>query len=237
HLPPASADPFSRADPEYGVASHPLLGHLILLWAERPVFATMFSQAAAHVAGIERNAAILGEPNEEKAFERARAAKARYLLVTPSATLIGDPSFDPGRSLWGWLLETAGIDPADPSRTTAHFRLIHDSEERREKKPEHSYARLFEAVEGARLVGQAGPGETIVARRDVHTDRGETFSYARSAVADSAGLFSLRVPYACASAQTDAYRLTSSSGAWAEVCLPEAAVEKGETVDVGTLGR
>jgi hypothetical protein len=206
------------------------------LWAQRPVLATMFSQVPVHVAGIERNAAILSEPDDELAFQRAQAAKAKYVLVTPSATLIGAPSFDPQGSLWGRLLETAGMDAADPARTTGHFRLIHDSDERRRKNPDASYARVFESVEGARLVGQAGPGETVVARREVHTDRGETLAYARSTVADSAGLFTLRLPYACAVA-AEAYRLTSSSGAWAEVCLPEAAVQKGETVDVGTLGR
>jgi asparagine N-glycosylation enzyme membrane subunit Stt3 len=237
HLPPASADPYSTAPPEYGVASHPLLGHLILLWAQRPVLATMFSQAPVHVAGIERNAAILGDPDDEEAFQRAHAARSRYVLVTPSATLIGDPSFDPKRSLWGRLLETAGIDATDPARTTGHFRLVHDSEERRRGDSDASYARLFEAVEGARLIGQAAPGETVVARREVRTDRKQTLAYARSTVADSAGLFALRVPYACASPQTDAVHLTSSGGAWAEVCIPEAAVEKGETLDVGSLGR
>jgi len=56
--------------------------------------------------------------------------------------------------------------------------------------------KAFELVEGARLVGQAPPGEEVSLRLALVTNTGRELTYQRSTRADSSGAWELVVPYA-----------------------------------------
>jgi hypothetical protein len=236
HLPAASPDPYGQAEPRWAVAANPLLGNLILLWAERPVVATPLGQVRAHQEGLARNGALLSAANDDEAYRLARASGVRYVLATPSNTLIGGVKFDPRRSLLDRLVDDAAIDARDPEASTAHFRLIHESTELRRRQGYGSYARLFEVVPGATLTGHVSPGQPVLAQLLLRGDRGEKILYAHATVADGAGRFALQVAYPCnPSTPGDAYRLTSGSALLAEASVSEADVQLGLARDLGEL--
>ena len=134
------------------IATHDL-GHLITLWARRPTVSSPFSQAPWHVAGNERAAAVLRSEDDEEAWQRAVATRARYVVVVPFAVILGRDGSADTATLARRLLEHAALD----GEGTGHFRLVHDSPEDRVFK-QRPYARVFEVVEGARLRGRAEPG-------------------------------------------------------------------------------
>jgi dolichyl-diphosphooligosaccharide--protein glycosyltransferase len=195
HLPPASPDPYSGAKPEYAVAASHQLGHFIELWAERPAIASTFSQARVHQEANRRAAAIFASTDDEQAYALARATGARYVLATPSSDLLGFPDFDRPRSTLTHLLDHAGLEtPVRPA--TAHFRLLHDSDEQRLRAERGSYARLFEVVEGAVIEGTTVPGAQVTASTLIQVGSpAAAASYAVHALADASGRFSIRVAY------------------------------------------
>ncbi|MDQ3263593.1 MAG: peptide transporter [Myxococcota bacterium] len=194
HLPPASADPFSGAQrPTYGVITTHLLGHVVPLWAQRPTVATLLSQDPAFVAANRRAARVLAGEDDQAAYQAARETGAGYVVATPSDRIlgIGPPS---ERSLLLHLLDHAGME--QPQReASAHFRLIHDSEEQRLRPQGGSAARVFQVVPGALLTGRTAPSARVIASLVLHTDRGERLEYVRRVGAGSDGSFSLRVAY------------------------------------------
>jgi len=61
-----------------------------------------------------------------------------------------------------------------PEDTTGHFRLVHDSEEKRQRPEGGSYARLFEVVSGAVLRGGArAVGPQVAGRKYAPSARGK----------------------------------------------------------------
>jgi dolichyl-diphosphooligosaccharide--protein glycosyltransferase len=230
HTPPAAADVLSPASrPAYGVAASYLLGHFVLLWAERPALATTFSQTGAHQAGNERAGAILAALDDDVAYERARASGVRYVVASPPYEMPGFPSLDPRRSLLARLTRNAGMATArDPA--TAHFRLIHGDGEPCGGAPGRPAARVFEVVPGAELAGEAPPGTEVQARLEVGG-----MDYRRTAVADSSGRFHLRVAYptrgeaVAFGTNPVGYRL-ESGGRAANVQVDDRAVRWGEVL-------
>jgi dolichyl-diphosphooligosaccharide--protein glycosyltransferase len=152
HLPPASPDPYGAGHATYGVVATHLVGHALPLWAERPTVATLFSQRPVHVEGNARAWDVFAAATDAEAYRRALATGAKYVLATPQGSLPGHGGLDMSRTLLHRLLEDAWS--RDPFDTTAHFRLVHDSDERRERPEGGSYARLFEVVPGALLRGR-----------------------------------------------------------------------------------
>jgi dolichyl-diphosphooligosaccharide--protein glycosyltransferase len=142
-----------------------------------------------HQEANRRAAAIFASTDDEQAYALARATGARYVLATPSSDLLGFPDFDRPRSTLTHLLDHAGLET--PVRSaTAHFRLVHDSDEQRLRAEGGSYARLFEVVAGAVIEGAAPPGAKVTASTPI-----EVSTYAVHARADATGRFSIRVAY------------------------------------------
>lgn len=224
HLPPASADPFSGAQrPTYGVITTHLLGHVVPLWAQRPTVATLLSQDPAFVAANRRAAQVLAAEDDETAFRAARETGAEYLVATPSDRILG---FGPPseRSQLRHLLDHAGME--QPQReASAHFRLIHDSEEQRLRPQGGSAARVFQVVPGALLTGRTAPSGQVIAALVLHTDRGERLEYVRRATAGSDGSFAVRVAY------PGGYRVTLA-GTVSSVQVAESQVLGGEAQPV-----
>ncbi|MBW1807135.1 MAG: hypothetical protein JRJ87_03000 [Deltaproteobacteria bacterium] len=100
----------------------------------------------------------------------------------------------------------------------AHFRLHFESTSATSlfdmKIPQF---KTFEVVAGARLVGQAGPGELVRLRLTVKTNIGRLFTYRREVVAGADGRYSITVPYSTAKRNSavrtlGAYRIKIGSG-------------------------
>ncbi len=103
----------------------------------------------------------------------------RFVVVTPRASQTSSDQL-------GSQLYTQNGNPPTPAPGLAHYRLIYVS-------PDEKY-KAFELVPGAIIKGQHQPNATITAETSV-TVPGGSFSYPSETAADSAGNFSLRVPY------------------------------------------
>ena len=214
HLPPASPSPYDGQRPAYGVVASYLMGHTLPLWSERPSVATFFSQLQVYVEGNRRAAEVLAAPTDEEAYQRAVETGARYVLVTPSERILGHDGEKVSETALGKLLEHGWM--ASPEDTTGHFRLVHDSVEKRERKEGGSYARLFEVVAGAVLRGGAlrATGPQVGGNRYSPAARGRV----------------LRVSY------PGRYRVTCAGGATGTADVSEEAVRKGAAVTVQGCG-
>jgi len=213
HLPPASADPYDGQKASYGVVASYLLGHTLPLWSERPAVATLFSQLRVHVEGNRRAADVLAAGSDEEAYERAVAAGARYVLVTPAERILGHDGEAVGASAMGKLLESGWM--GSPEDTTGHFRLVHDSEEKRQRPEGGSYARLFEVVSGAVLRGGArAAGPQVAGRKYAPAASGKV----------------LRVSY------PGRYQVVCTNGGSGTAMVGEDAVHQGSTIAVEGCG-
>ena len=99
--------------------------------------------------------------------------------------------------------------------------------------------KVFEIVEGALITGSAAPGAVVGVRIGVFTNRGRKILYATHAIADVAGRYRVRVPYATGAGPERArtapfYRLFCGDDVRV-VAVSEAAVVEGETVDGPSL--
>ncbi|HEX5750565.1 MAG TPA: glycosyltransferase family 39 protein [Archangium sp.] len=237
HTPRPSPPWDVRVHPDWGVVAQYDMGHLLVLWAERPAVATPFSQVPVHQRANAQATAVLGASTEDEAYARARELTARYLLLTPFNALLGRP----GQSLEGtvspWLHEHAGLATGDRA-ASSHFRLVHDSAESRRKKPGLPYARLFEVVPGAVLRGRCGPGAPVTAVLELETARGQTLRYEPRTTTGPDGTFALRVAYPTTRDTREAdvlarglYRLDCAGGGGTAL-VSEQAVREGQEVEV-----
>jgi asparagine N-glycosylation enzyme membrane subunit Stt3 len=94
--------------------------------------------------------------------------------------------------------------------------------------------KVFEVVPGALVVGQAAPGELVGVRLGVFTNRGRKFVYQTHGVADAAGEYRVRVPYATDGGphgiRTGPFYRVSCGTELGGVAVPEQAVIEGRTV-------
>ncbi len=81
-----------------------------------------------------------------------------------------------------------------PVEALGHYRLVHESPSAVTSNGQ-KYVKVFEHVPGATITGKASPGTEVVISVPITTNRGRTFEYRQSNVADSNGRFSLVVPY------------------------------------------
>ncbi|HLT31727.1 MAG TPA: STT3 domain-containing protein [Myxococcaceae bacterium] len=184
--------PFPGDPPEWAVLSTWTYGHILTAWGGLPVLATPFSQAAVHERGNARALDILREADDRAAYERARAASIRYVLAAPYHGSVGPVAQEPS-TLMARLLEHAGMGQGHPG--SGHFRLIYESEARRNRDAGGPLARIFEVVEGALLVGSAAPDSAYVVQLELVTARGEPLSWERAITTDAEGRFAVRAPY------------------------------------------
>ena len=228
---PSAGDPWGDAPARYGVVANFNYGHLITLYAERPAVATPFSQAPWHRAGNARASAVLAATDDESAFRAARATAARYVLATPFDAILGHPMTDDRRTLARRLLDGGGLeDGFGPA--SAHFRLLFDSAEQRERPQGGPLARVFEVVQGALIEGTAPPGAEVEVALAL-SDRGRTLRYLRRGRADASGAFAIRVAYpseAGGAVATDGTYRVRWPGGGGQVEVGEAAVEAGRVI-------
>ncbi|WP_225410497.1 STT3 domain-containing protein [Stigmatella hybrida] len=232
HTPAPSPAWDTQVPPAYGVVAYFNLGHLLALWAERPAVATPFSQVPEHVQANLAATEVLSAPDDETASAQAQALSARYVLLIPIEYFLGKLKVPPRDTVHDWLLEHAGMAQG-PRPASAHFRLIHESEESRPGKPGQPYARLFEHVPGAVLQGRCAPGAPVSARLELTTPRGTPLHYTPQTTADAQGAFSLRVAYptegdpAASDIRAAAPYQVTCEGGGGTASVPEAAVREG----------
>ena len=206
HLPPAASDPWDDgAKPSYGVLAPFDYGHYITLYAERPVLASPFSQTDVHVEANRVGSEILSDTDEEHAYRRIRELRLDYVLAAPS-TLFGRAAPAPD-ALLSRLIRREPLGRFEPLYVSTELR-----------PGGGRYATVFEVVDGAVLTGTAGPGAEV--------DAALSDGYARSARADSAGVFRIRV------ARPGMYSVSSSTlAAMADVTQDQ--VRAGSIVAIG----
>ncbi len=174
-LPRAAPAYDARARPAFGVLAHFELGNLILLWSELPAVTNTISMLPEQVRMNERAREVLHIEDEERAYRMALELRARYWVATPRGTESLGPNAMAVR-----LLE-------HPVPSLGHFRLIHESEERRKDPADGSYVRVFELVPGMLLRGRAAPGAEVIAMLPS--------GYRRVVRAAEDGTFEVRVAY------------------------------------------
>ncbi|OJH36833.1 STT3 domain-containing protein [Cystobacter ferrugineus] len=236
---PAPSPPWDASvRPAWSVIAPYDMGHLLVLWAERPAVATPFSQVPVHQEANARASAVLGATSEEEAYALARASSARYLLLTPMDGVLGRPEVKLSDTLAFWLREHAGLATGARAAST-RFRLVHDSAESRRLHPDLPHARVFEVVPGAVLRGRCAPGASVTASLELETGRGGLLRYEPHTTASPEGGFTLRVAYPTDRGTResdvlarDAYRVQCEGGG-GTARVSERAVREGQAVEVG----
>jgi asparagine N-glycosylation enzyme membrane subunit Stt3 len=127
-----------------------------------------------------------------------------------------------------------------PLEALGHYRLVHESDTAVTSSGQ-KYVKIFEHVPGATITGNASPGTEVVISVPITTNRGRTFEYRQSNVADSDGKFSLVVPYSTEgpvdwSTNFDTgplgpYTLRLGSVQY-DVRVPEGAVITGSSIEI-----
>ncbi|MDP3938013.1 MAG: hypothetical protein Q8R92_07735, partial [Deltaproteobacteria bacterium] len=101
-----------------------------------------------------------------------------------------------------------------------------------------AFAKIYELISGARLVGRTGRFKPVTAEVEVRTNLGRQFIWSSSTLADARGEFELTVPYST----TQRWRIgrTEGTGDYVIHCgekevnvdVPEKAINSGETIAV-----
>jgi len=127
-----------------------------------------------------------------------------------------------------------------PLEALSHFRLVYESQTSVTSGGQ-KYVKIFEHVPGATISGEASPGTDVVISVPITTNRGRSFVYQQSTVADSDGEFSLVVPYSTEgpvdwstnfeTGPTGPYTLRVGTVQY-DVRVPEGAVIVGSSIKI-----
>jgi asparagine N-glycosylation enzyme membrane subunit Stt3 len=178
---------------EYGILADPSLGHALHYVAHRATPADNFGPYVGR-EGFEATLRLLLSQPGDTTLDDLRQLGVRYVLTG------WQPRWHQG-SLLQRLHTRDGRTWTDQPALT-HFRLVAEG-------PAHGVPlgavpgsrgvpvpyKLFEVVEGARLVVRSAPGETVRARVTVSGSR-RRFVHRIDATADDTGCATLRLPYA-----------------------------------------
>lgn len=222
---PPTASPLDpEATPEYGVLAPWGYGHLLKYVAQRPTVVGNFGDDVGE-ANLRRVTAYFAsrEPDAVRILDDLRA---RYVLVR---TL---PDVPPERLVGEAMRKRMSVDD---SPGLEHHRLMYESRIAGDYvEAGRSEFRIFERVEGARLVGRAAPGTRVVASLAYVSNRGRRGRYQTAGQADASGRYELRLAHSSRGGPPgvrpdDAY-VVRARGATAAVVVEERAVRSGDLV-------
>jgi len=164
------------------------------------------------------------------------AERIERLARTPSTGLyLLDGAFSPQFSLGGRILEMDG--------RYDRFRLVWESAESLDEDSvwipfrgfggiKIPFVKVYERVEGARVVGRGAPGAAVQLTLPIRTNADRTFVFSRTVVCGLDGRFEFRVPYAGSPNLRWAGTGESPSAIGERVVIPEEAVVSGGIVEV-----
>jgi len=138
------------------------------------------------------------------------------------------------------VVSQSPVATSAPLEALGHYRLVHESQSSVTSSGQ-KYVKIFEHVPGATITGKASPGTEVVISVPITTNRGRTFEYRQSTLADSDGEFSLIVPYSTEgpvdwSTNFDTgplgpYTLRVGNVQY-DVRIPESAVIAGSSIEI-----
>ena len=238
--PPTSGWLDATARPEYGVLAPWPLGHAIQYIGRRPAVVDNFGD---DVGGDGLAFADRFYRSREHAVADAAAARGvRYVIAQRRLGFL--PEQPELGALAYALFRRDGAEATGPAGrllpALERHRLVFESEGLRwtDAGAEPVY-KVFELVGGAVLAGRAAPGAHIEVSLDVETNRGRRFVYRSRAIADDAGGYRARVPYATsggpAGVRVEPRYQLRCGGELAGVAVPEDAVRRGHTLTAPDL--
>jgi asparagine N-glycosylation enzyme membrane subunit Stt3 len=192
---PATSGWMGAGAPEYGVLAPWWLGHVIEHVARRPTVTDNFGDDIGEGNFLLARRYFLAA--EIRACELLEAVKARYVVAQVAPIYLGAT---PGEtSMLRALTQRDGAEgpPAgdSPGATAlARHRLVYESAGIGKREP--PLYKVYEFVPGARIVGAAPAGARVRLELRLRSNRGRNLVYTASSVADAAGRYLLRVPYA-----------------------------------------
>jgi asparagine N-glycosylation enzyme membrane subunit Stt3 len=214
HTPPTRGLYDAAQSPEYGVLAPWGIGHTIKYVGERPTVVDNFGDDV----GREQFALAMtfGDLRPEAAAELLDRLKVRYVVLRRK-------------------LSQAGLHRRMFFREDAmlpHFRLVFESSPRpRFPRPEY---KIFEYVEGARVVGYAEPGAEVRAALAYSTNRARRGVMRATTRANPEGVYQLVLPYANHAApgsiRPDAEYSLESAGRRAPLVIGDTEVVEGREV-------
>ncbi|MEN8181261.1 MAG: STT3 domain-containing protein [Myxococcota bacterium] len=223
------------ATPEYGILSDPSLGHALHYVARRATPSDNFGPYIGQ-EGFNETLRLLLLPPNETTFSRLRGRGLRYVLT----------GWQPRWRKGSLQQRLHALDGRGEGELPAldRFRLIAEGPENgvplatppRGSRP--TPYKLFEVVEGARLLVEAAAGEEVTAEVTIQASGKRRFRHRISALADANGRATLRVPYATGTGAeigpTGPYRVRSA-GVLHLVHVNDADVMEGRTVVVDEI--
>jgi len=210
--------------PAWGVLGHWQYGHLILYAGERP---TVVGNFGDDLGGDHYELSFeYFRTREARAVEILDRLRARYVVIRPVDVAGGDHGA-------GSMIRRL----ADPDGGfLARHRLVHERRVLRDPEAPRSHFRIYERVQGVRVVGSAPPGAVVEARLDYASPTGRRGAFRRTAVSDEGGVYRLRLPYATRGAPSDietddAWRIGVEGGPEQRVAVDESDVQSGARLD------
>lgn len=218
NTPPTSGFLDVRRRPEYGVLAHWEQGHVLEYVGRRPTVIDNFGDDL----GEEnfRLGMAYFEAAEGEAVRILERLKVRYVVAEHLP--VRDPA---GRQSMTHRLSEDG-------RGLRHHRLLFETPGDVPKGPP-SY-RVYEYVRGARVTGQAAPGERVTAQLRQRTNQGRLILFETKTWADRTGAYELVLPYSTRGAppalRTEAFYVVHSGGQTARLAIDETVVQQGAVV-------
>jgi dolichyl-diphosphooligosaccharide--protein glycosyltransferase len=220
-------------------------GHLIEYVARRPIVQNNFGDDIAQ-ENFARAESYFAATDEDDAIAVVEPARVRYVLARSTGSGHAVFQYTP-QSMASRLFVTRGSrgqidsrigDPPTQVAALARHRLVFESRPMPDEKARRGppgFVKLFEIVPGARLVGRAAPDASIRLQLTLRSRHGGGLVYETTVTADADGRYEARLPYPNESFSPDirtAPTWTATSGdVKASFRIPEAAVERGETID------
>lgn len=214
-------------------------GHILKYIGERAIVQDNFGDDVSpeNFALAER---YFSAKSESLGLEIVSPVSTRYVLVRSTGS--GHSEGYARDSLFIRLYQSRGSRAkasvrlgalAEPFPALSRHRLVYQSASLR-KGDSRPYCMLFEIVDGAELVGRADPGAIVRVSLDIFPRSGRGFIYTTSGVTDSAGRYSIRLPYPNEPFSPNvrsgaSYRVRIGSES-AEVVVSESAVLEGAEV-------
>ncbi|MGB9928028.1 MAG: oligosaccharyl transferase, archaeosortase A system-associated [Methanosarcina sp.] len=243
--------------PEYGVLSWWDYGNWILYLSKRPVISNNFQ------TGVEDSANFFISGSEPETKAIMDKLNVKYVITD---TLMAKGKFGAIAELAGENLtdyyeiktvkEQTGlrtVATAKPSYLNTQvyklqqldgsnlgsLRLVHESEvDPTIEQNRNNTVKVFEYVQGAKLLGSASPSQAVTAALELSSNTGRKFTYQNTVLANNEGLFEISVPYATGESTGDiksesAYSLISGKNTTATgIQVTENDVLNGNTIKV-----